>query len=110
MTMLRTNLPASITLPCGTVLCHKISYLPGVGYSRRVLINKIKKLGGKYRCVEVLARRLRGREELHYKPYRPTTWILTDLSGIDFAAAKELLPSRDVIPISSRGGPDGTPG
>jgi hypothetical protein len=97
--MLRTNLPESITLPCGTVLDHKISYTAGVGYNRRVLLNKIKKLGGKYRCVEVLARRLRGQEDLHRRPYRPTTWILTNCSGVDFAAPGALATPSDGIPV-----------
>lgn len=105
--MLRTNLPESITLPCGTVLRHKISYIPGVGLSKSALITRIKARGGKYRLVEVLGRRLRGKKDLYHKPYRSTTWILSD---VDLDGASGLPISRDGVPIPSRGGPDGTPG
>ena len=77
--MLRTYLPDQIELPDGTVLNKKISYVPGIGDTKRAIIEKIKSKGGKYRLVKVFGRRLRGKFDLHGRPYRPTTWILTDV-------------------------------
>lgn len=105
--MLRANLPESIKLPCGAVLRHKIGYVAGVGLSKTALLAKIKARGGKYRLVEVLGRRLRGKADLHHRPYRPTTWILSD---VDLDGASGLPISRDGVSIPSRGGPDGAPG
>lgn len=83
--MLRTNLPRAITLKCGTVLKHRISPVPGIGPSHREIVAWIKKKGGKYRVIHVLAKNLRGKLDLHQRPYRPNAWIITDvdLSGVD---------------------------
>jgi hypothetical protein len=83
--MLRTNLPSEIVLKCGTVLKHRMSTVPGVGRSHREVIAEIKKRGGKYRVIDVLAKNLRGKEDLHRRPYRPNRWIITnvDLRDID---------------------------
>lgn len=87
--MLRTSLPESITLPGGVTLDKRISYTPGIGLSPGMLIEKIKARGGKYRMVEVLCRNLRKKTDLHGLPYRPTTWILTNLSDVDARPAGE---------------------
>lgn len=89
--MLRTNLPHSITLPDGTVLDKRTSYIPGVGPSKEDLIARAKQLGARYRLVEVLERNLRGKRDLHRRPYPPTTWILSDqdLRPGRLAAAKD---------------------
>lgn len=88
--MLRTSLPGSITLPGGVTLDKRIHYMPGIGLSRSALIAKIKARGGKYRLVEVLSRNLRGRNDLHGSPYRPSTWILTNLSDVDARPSSSL--------------------
>lgn len=88
--MLRTSLPKSISLPGGVTLDKRISYAPGIGLSRSALITKIKARGGKYRLVEVLSRNLRDKNDLHGSPYRPTTWILTNLSDVDARPASGL--------------------
>jgi hypothetical protein len=100
--MLRTNLPESIKLPCGTVLSHKISYIAGVGLSKSALCAKIRARGGKYRLVEVFGRRLRGKEDLHHWPYRPSTWILTNLSIESSARPPSSIKMANAITISRR--------
>jgi hypothetical protein len=77
--MLRTHLPALITLPCGAALNKRISYTPGIGQSKFEILGRIKELRGKYRIVDVLGRNLRGKLDLHDRPYQPDTWILTNV-------------------------------
>lgn len=87
--MLRTSLPQSITLSCGTVLKKRIHYIAGIGLSKNALITKIKARGGKYRLVKVLSRRHRGKNDLHGRPYEPSTWILTNLDVDSLDRSKE---------------------
>lgn len=77
--MLRTFLPESITLPGGQVLACRTSYIPGIGPSKEDLIARAKKIGARYRCVEVLARGHRVRNDIHGRPYQPSTWIMSDM-------------------------------
>lgn len=76
--MLKTSLPRSITLPDGTVLDKRISVISGTRHNKGWAINAIRSRGGRYRCVEVLERNLRGKNDLRGRPYQPSTWILTD--------------------------------
>lgn len=76
--MLKTSLPESITLKCGTVLRHRTSYIAGIGPSKSALIAIAKAKGSKFRCVEVLGGNLRGKTDLHRRPYEPSTWILSE--------------------------------
>lgn len=83
--MARHSLPNEIVLKDGTVLKHRISPIPGIGRSRSFILEYIKRNGGKYRQVSVMHRNLRGKLDLHGRPYRPSVWILTDidLASID---------------------------
>lgn len=71
------DLPKSVKLPDGNILKNHISY-EGEADKRRIT-EEIKIIGGRYKAVSVLARGLRGKTDLHGKPYRPTTWLFTDV-------------------------------
>lgn len=45
---------------------------------RENIIREIKKGKGTYRIVGVLSKKLRGRTDLHGKPYQPTIWLFTN--------------------------------
>ncbi len=66
-------------LPNGVVLTKHISVIPGIGESRAAIAAKIKRKGGHHRFVRVMNPRLRGKFDLHGKPYRPSAWIMTDV-------------------------------
>lgn len=86
--MLRCNLPDEITLPNGAVLkpviggCIKrrdgqhITLARGAGTNG--IIAAAKEMGLRYRVVKVLHRNLRGKFDLHGRPYAPNTWVLVE--------------------------------
>lgn len=82
--MLKTNLPEFITLPDGTILypviggCLKEQPFT-TATSRDAIAAEARRRKLKYRRVEVLSRNLRGKLDLHRKPYRPTKWIFVEV-------------------------------
>ena len=82
--MLRCNLPEFITLTDGTVLYPVIGgYLKQQRFttatSRDTIAAEAKRRKLKYRRVEVLSRNLRGKLDLHRRPYTPTKWIFVEV-------------------------------
>ena len=82
--MLKSNLPEFITLPDGTVLYPVIGgFLKQQPFtkatSRRAIAAEAKRRRLKYRRVEVLSRELRGKLDLHRRPYTPTKWIFVEV-------------------------------
>lgn len=75
----KIELPEYIKLPCGTILNKRISCIKGLGMSEEDLKQLIKSKNGKYRVVDVLHRNLRGKNDLHGRPYQPNRWILTNV-------------------------------
>lgn len=86
--MLRCNLPEEITLRNGAVLKPVIG-----GYIKRRdgqhiklsrgagtngIIAAAKEMGLRYRVAKVLDRNLRGKLDLHHRPYTPNTWVFVE--------------------------------
>ena len=103
--MRRNTLPDSITLPTGEVFKPVIGgHLEGkpfltvehsgvdvtkngwlvdlpIGASEETaIINEAKRQKLKYRRVAIMSRNLRGKLDLHYRPYRPTVWIFVQVA------------------------------
>jgi hypothetical protein len=82
--MLKSYLPAFIRLPNGTILypviggCLKQQPFT-TATSREAIAAEAKRRKLKYRRVEVLSRNLRGKLDLHRKPYKPTKWIFVEV-------------------------------
>ena len=80
--MLRTNLPESITLPTGEelfpVIGGHLKQRPFVDGGNKAIITEAKRRKLKYRRVEVLNRNLRGKLDLHHRPYTPTRWVFVE--------------------------------
>jgi hypothetical protein len=64
-----SSLPDKIELPDGTVL------KPVIGVHREFAMMHIKSKGYKYRNIKVFSRNLKGKEDIHGKPYKPTEWL-----------------------------------
>jgi len=102
----KTILPDSITLPCGAVLYPVIGghikqepfltmegsgvdvrsngWLAGLpGHypenESRAIIAEAKKRKLKYRRVSVLSRNLRGKFDLHHRPYTGSQWVFVEV-------------------------------
>lgn len=114
--MLRTDLPESITLPDGAILYPVIGgcqqQMPfltvqnsGVDVTRngwatdlgltdanidRMVVAVAKSRRLKYRRIEVLSRNLRGKLDLHRRPYKPTRWIFVERKEDISMATKEV--------------------
>ena len=76
--MLRCNLPNEIVTPKG------ITLVPIVGVPKRILIDEIKRRKLHYRVVQVLSKNLRGKLDLHHKPYQPSEFVFSEPSMKDF--------------------------
>lgn len=82
--MLKSYLPTFIRLPNGTILypviggCLKQQPFT-TATSRETTAAEAKRRKLKYRRVEVLSRNLRGKLDLHRKPYKPTSWIFVEV-------------------------------
>ncbi len=92
------SLPDSVTLPTGEVLkpvigghlCQK-PFLTVVDVTKngwladlpiseeKAIIAEAKRQKLKYRRVAVLSRNLRGKLDLHHRPYTPTVWIFVQV-------------------------------
>lgn len=92
------DLPESITLPTGELLKPVIGghlnqkpFAPNLDASvilNRNGIAKIAKAKGlKYRMVSVLSRNLRGKIDLHGRPYGPTYWCFVEVKPNEEGAA-----------------------
>lgn len=92
--MLKTSVPEFITLPDGTIL------YPVIGgclkeqpfttpTSRDAIAAEARRRKLKYRRVEVLSRNLRGKLDLHRKPYRPTKWIFVEVKEPNQTSSRE---------------------
>lgn len=92
--MLKTNLPEFITLPDGTTLfpviggCLKEQPFT-TATSRDAIAAEARRRKLKYRRVEVLSRNLRGKLDLHRKPYRPTKWIFVEVKEPNQTSSRE---------------------
>ena len=52
----------------------------GLDYHLALTIAKANKVT--YKTIKVLARNLRGKSDLHGKPYQPTVWLFVDNNNI----------------------------
>jgi len=75
MSKLLTYLPETIT---EKGITFKREYHSGEKAGMDYLVQCLKAQGIKYRTVFVLAKNLRGRLDLHGKPYQPTKWIFAE--------------------------------
>jgi hypothetical protein len=98
----KSNLPDQITLPCGAVLrpcigghlaqqpfltvadagvdVRQNGWASGLRRSEDAeIIAQAKRLKLKYRRVSVLSRNLRGRLDLHQRPYTGTQWVFVEV-------------------------------
>lgn len=92
--MRRSSLPDSITLPTGEVLKPVIGghleqkpFLTIVDVTKNgwladlpinvndAIVDEAKRQKLKYRRVAILSSNLRGKLDLHYRPYTPTNWV-----------------------------------
>lgn len=80
---MRAALPQEIDLGKGVVLKHKVSSIGGLPPLASQVIRQMKRLGGKYRVVEVLPASLKHRNDLHGRPYTPGRWIFTSIPYTD---------------------------
>jgi hypothetical protein len=69
--MVQCNLPRSIKIN-GKIL------KPVVGKSYKDALKEAKLHKKTYRTIRVLHKNLRGRLDLHQKPYEPTVWLFTN--------------------------------
>ena len=69
-----TYLPDVITTPDGT----KLKVVIGLSQSNRLLAEVCKAKKWKYRIIGVLQRNLRGKLDLHRRPYTPTIWFFCE--------------------------------
>lgn len=102
----RCNLPDSIRLPSGQILKPVIGghlnqkpFITEIdvtqnGWAGRItdpdiergertlIIREAKKQKLKYRLVSVLGRNLRGKNDLHHRPYTGTKWVFVEVKGV----------------------------
>ncbi len=90
------DLPGNIKLKCGAVLfpvfggyIGSIKFLPMAGENgwlgkqinshEALVVEEAKKRKLKYRMVSVLSRNLRGKTDLHHRPYRPNIYVFVEV-------------------------------
>ncbi len=69
-----SSLPTEIRLKTGEVLKPNVS-----GDRPREIIETCKRVGAKYRVITVLPQNLRGKTDLHGRPYKASQWVFTNL-------------------------------
>ena len=85
--MKRCDLPDEIVLPCGArLLCvfggslaQKPFILSGDCASVDNIVRRARQLKLKYRKVSVLSRNLRGKLDLHHRPYTANVWVFVEV-------------------------------
>ncbi len=69
------NLPDEIVLKSGVVLSIRTSTWPG---NLTSIKNRAKAAKLNYRVIGVLSRNLKGKNDLHGRPYEPSMWLFTN--------------------------------